>query len=416
MSSRRLPFARLLAAGLLAGLAAPMHGDDAGARFSISSTATLETIYDTNVMLQSVTPLADIESWVTSLAAQVNADWRPGPHSSGRLSYAPTWTTFEARHSEDSLAQRINASWNSRAWGATYAFQGSAAHVDRSDDPVIWTGPGGPPATGGAAVRDRRDQTVYRGTARAEWTIGTRFERPVAALYIADYQTRTSTAPGCQNNVDRGDLSAGLDLGRTLRPGVSSYLGYRHGRQDQATVLDFREEYDNRYHRFLAGLDGKLASWLTVALSAGPEFRRYGPHVHATFPDRSVTNLFVDATATIAISRTDSLALLARQFEQLSSSGRGAFEDLNLDLAWRHSFSPRTSGALVLHAYNTDILRPTVRNDWLYTARVAGSFAINDAWALEAAITLETGESRVPRTAGREYDRQHVSLAVRAKL
>lgn len=416
MLIRRLRIAFLLGAALFPGLADSARGDDTGERFSLSSSATLETIYDTNVMLQSVTPLADIESWVTSLAAQVNADWRPAAGTSARLSYAPTWTVFEAKPSEDTIAQRLGASWNGRSLGASYALHGTAAWVDGSDEPVIWTGPGGPPATGGATVRDRRDQAVYRGSARLEWTWGAWFVRPVAALYIADFQTRTSTAPGCQNNVDRDDLSAGIDFGRTIRPGLSSYLGYRHGAQDQATVLDFQQEYDNRYHRLLAGLDGKPAPWLTLALCAGPEFRQYGSDVHASFPDRSVTNLFVDATATFALSKADSIALLARQFEQLSSSGRGAFEDLNFDLAWRHTFSRRTNAALVLHAYNTDFLRPAVRNDWLYTARLTGTCVLNEHWTLDGAVTLERGESRVANTAGREYDRQVFSVALRATL
>jgi hypothetical protein len=390
--------------------------DAARPSLKVSGSVGIEQSYDTNIMLQSVSDLGEIESWVTALSGNFAADWRSTGGTTVRLGYAPTWTQFNARSSEDSIAQRLSGSLNGKTLGAACALQGSAALVDGSHDSVVWTGPGGAPATGGAAVRDRRDQGVYRGTARMEWIRGEWFARPVASLYIADFRTRESAAPGYLNHVDRDDLHAGLDLGRTLRPGLSVYLGYRRGSQDQDRLLAYPEEYDNTYDRFLAGLDGRPFAWLSLALAAGPEFRRYGPHVHATFPDREVTNLFVDATATATVSRTDVVAVQVKQFQQLSFAGRGVFDDLNLDLAWRHIFSPRASAGVTLHAYSADFLTPAVRDDWIYTARLNGSYTLNDTWTIEASVTFEEGDSRVPNMPGREYERSITSLSVRAKL
>jgi hypothetical protein len=383
---------------------------------TFSGTTTLEQSYDTNVMLQSVTEKAGIESWVTALSANLAADWRSASGTTARLGYAPTWTQFSARSPEDSIAQRLTGSLNGNTLGATLALQGSAAYVDGSDESVFFTGPGGAPATGGATVRDRRDQAVYRGTLRADWKRGPWLIRPVASLYVADFQTRQSSAPGYLNHVDRDDLNAGFDLGRTFKPGLSGYIGYRHGSQDQAKLLAYPEEYDNTYDRILAGIDGRPVDWLSLAVSAGPEFRRYGPNVHASFPDRDVTNLFVDATATITASRTDVVAMQVKQFQQLSFAGRGAFDDLNLDLAWRHTFSPRASAGVTLHAYNTDFLKPANRDDWLLTARLQGSYTIDDTWTVDASLLLERGDSTIPNMPGREYDRSVTALSVRAKL
>ena len=418
MSPRRRHSPLLFACALASCLAGPTGAVDDVARPSLtfSGSIGLEQSYDTNVMLQSVSDLAEIESWVTALSGTFAADWRGAGGTTARLGYAPTWTQFSARSSEDSIAQRLTGSLNGKFLGATCALQGSAAFVDGSHDSVVWTGPGGAPATGGAAVRDRRDQGVYRGTARVEWTRGDWFARPVASLTSADFRTRQSAEPGYLNHVDRDDLNAGLDLGRTVRPGLSAYFGYRRGRQDQDRLLAYPEEYDNTYDRFLAGIDGRPVEWLSLALAAGPEFRHYGPHVHVTFPDRDVTTLFIDATSTATLARTDVVAVQVRQFQQLSFAGRGVFDDLNLDLAWRHTFSARASAGVTLHAYSADFLAPAVRDDWLYTARLNGSYTLNDTWTLEANVTFEEGDSRVPNTAGREYQRTLSSLAARVKL
>lgn len=402
-------------AAATAGAAGPA-GDAARPALRLSGTATLEQSYDTNVMLQSVGGLAQIESWVTALSANLAADWRGSGDMAARLGYAPTWTRFSARSSEDSIGQRLTGSLTGKSLGATFAVQGSAAWVDGSRASVFFTGPGGAPATGGAAVRDRRDQAVYRGTLRADWARGDWLVRPVASLTVADFQTRQSPEPGYLNHVDRDDLHAGLDLGRTLRPGLSVFLGYRHGGQDQARLLAYPEDYDNSYDRILAGIDGRPVDWLGLAISAGPEFRRYGPHVHAGFPDRDVTTLFVDATATITASRADIVAMQVKQFQQLSFAGRGAFDDLNLDLAWRHTFSPRASAGVTLHGYNADFLEPARRDDWLFTARLQGSYTIDDTWTVEASLLLERGDSTLPDMPGREYDRSVTALAVRAAL
>lgn len=386
------------------------------AGFHFSAQAVVEASYDSNVMLQSVTDQAGIGSWVSSVSAPLALEWQGDRAHNASLSYTPTWVRFHSQGSENHVAHRLGMSLSGRGDGLSYGGTLSLAVVDGSDESPVWTGTGGAPATGGATVRDRRDQAVGRGGARVEWRRGGWFARGVAAAYVADFQTRIEPTPGCQNNVDRDDLSAGIDLGRTPFPGVDIALGYRRGHQDQARLLTYPEQYDNDYDRLLALVEGTPFRWLKVALVAGPEFRRYGPRVHATFRDRSVTNAFVDAVATITLTRRDAITLLGRQFEQLSSSGRGAFEDLNLDLAWRHTFSPHATAGITLHTYNTDFLRPAVRNDWLLTARVHGSFAISRAWSVDASWLAERGDSVVAHMPGREYTRRIAALSVRAKL
>ncbi len=377
---------------------------------------TVEETFDSNVYLQSTTPRADLSSWVTSVGASLDLATRPGAERTASFSYAPAWTVFHSARLEDFTAHRFSASTQVPVSGGKVSAQASAGFIDGDDESLVWTGVGGAPAVGAPSVRDRRDQAVYRASIRSEWTSGHLLIRPTGTFYWGDFQTAHRATAGYQNFVDRGDFAVGADVVTTLAPKLLSGLGVRVGGQEQARLLDYPEEYDNRYVRVLALLEGPVARWCSVALSVGPEFRHYGEHVHATFEDRSLTNLFVDASVTFTPTKGDSVVFVARQFQQMSSSGRGAFDDRNLDLAWRHTFSPHASGALVLHAYNTEFLRPAVRDDWVYTARLQGVLTLTEGWTLDASVVLEEGASDIPHLSGREYTRQAVSLALRTRF
>ena len=381
-----------------------------------STSLTVDETYDSNLYLQSSTPLAERASWVTSISASFELATPQNLERGATLAYSPGWTHVHSASTEDFVVHRFSTGARLPLAGAAVSAQLSATITDGADEGIVWTGPGGPPATGAPAVRDRRDQSIYRGAVRAEWKNEYSTLRASGTLYWADFQTALRHTSGYQNYVDRGDFSLGVDALRTLAPKFHAGAGLRLGRQEQARVLGFPEDYDNQYVRLLALAEGPVSRWLSVALAVGPEFRHYGPRVHPTFADRSITNLFIDAAVSVAATRRDAIALVVREFQQMSSSGRGAFDDRNFDLAWRHTFTQRASGALVLHAYNTRFLRPALRDDWVHTARLQGTFAWTENWTLDASLLLEEGSSDVPRMAGREYIRQVVSLSLRTRF
>ncbi|MBE2214771.1 MAG: hypothetical protein IAE82_12940 [Opitutaceae bacterium] len=384
--------------------------------FRWSTSTVIEETYDSNVYLQSTTPLADRSSWVTSVGAVFDVSTKPGAERTTSLAYAPTWTVFHSERAEDFLAHRFSASTQMPLSGGKLSTQASALVIDGPEEGITWTGVGGAPAVGGPSVRDRRDQAVYRASVRSEWTAGHLVIRPVGTLYWGDFRSAHLTTPGYQNCADRGDLSLGSDVLTSLAPRLQTGLGLRVGGQDQARLLGYPEEYDNRYVRVLALLEGPLSRWCSTSISIGPEFRHYGEHVHATFGDRSVTNLFVDASMTFTAGKSDTIALLVRQFQQMSSSGRGAFDDRNFDIAWRHAFSKHATGALVLHAYNTEFLPPAVRDDWVYTARAQCSLTLTETLSVDGSVLFEEGASDIPAMPGREYTRQAFSLGLRARF
>ncbi len=390
-----------------------LGADAPSSGFSTKASLVVEETYDSNVFLQSTTALAGRESWVTTVTPALVLNWKGGREASVAFGYAPSWTRFHSERSEDHIAQRLTASAQGRIGGASGQIQASASFVDGSDESPIWTGVGGPPAVGGPAVRDRRDQAVYRTSGSLTFKSGAWFFRPVGTLYSADFQTVHRATTGCQNYVDRNDLNAGIDVGHPLRDGLNGLLGYRLGMQDQARLLSYPEEYDNTYHRVLLGLDGRLASWAAFAVTAGPEFRTYADTVHATMTGRRRTILFLDASATLTLDARNTVSLAARQFEQLSMSGRGAFTDFTLETSWRHKLNKSATIQAALRGYRTEFLRPALRDDWVVSQRLSASVAITSAWSADATVSHEEGISRIDGMSGREYDRSAFSVSVK---
>lgn len=402
------------ATAVLCLMVAPCLGAEAGsARFSAKVSLGVEETYDSNVFLQSTTALADRESWVTTLTPALVLNWRGDDDASASFGYAPSWTRFHAERTEDHVAQRFTASARGRVIGARGQIQASASFVDGSDESPVWTGVGGAPAVGGPALRDRRDQAVYRASGTLTLKTGAWSFRPVGTVYIADFQTAHRVAPGCQNYVDRNDLNAGFDAVRTLRDGLDWIVGYRLGMQDQARLLAYPEEYDNTYHRVLLGLDGKVAPWVTLAVTAGPEFRTYAETVHAAMTGRHRTTLFLDGSATFTLDTRNTLALGARQFEQLSMSGRGAFTDFTLEANWRHKLNESITIQTSVRGYRTEFLRPALRDDWVVSERLSVSVAITSAWSVDGIVAHEEGISRIDGMSGREYDRTAFSVSAK---
>lgn len=410
---------------LLAALSVPVVGWAAGtpvvtptattplSPWKVSASAAVKETFDSNVYLQSVSPLADQASLVTTVMPQVGGSWSPSPLFSATLGYTPEIAFFHAEPSEDYAAHRVALGMAGQADGLAYDLANSLLVIDGNGEGPTWTGPGGAPAAGGIAVRDRRDATVIRSGLKVTQTLGEWRIRAAGTFYLHDFQTRHSAAKGYQNYVDRNELTGGLDVGHRIPANATAWLGYRYGVQDQSRLLAFPEEYDSTFHRVLVGLEGSLTRWLKLGISLGPEFRTYDDGVPASFGDRDRLNLYVDATATATLSSADTLTLSHKQLEQPGFSGRATYQDTTTDLAWRHKLSPRWTVGIGGRAYNTDFLRPSLRNDWILSANGVVNCAITKALSAELSYAFEDGLSQVPGTEGREFERHLASLGLK---
>lgn len=377
----------------------------------ITSTAWKET-FDSNVYLQDETELARRESLVTSLQLDLAAAWQNSAAFSAKLNYQPEAACFHSETSENHVRHRIAANlfgqWDDLSCDSTTTL----VFINGDSVGPTWTGPGGAPATGGTVVRDRRDAAVYRSSLRLTQVFGNWFARPVATFYWHDFQTEHRGSPGYQNYVDRGEFTAGADLGQQLAV-VAIWGGYRIGRQEQAQLLQLPEQYDSTFQRILFGMEGCPASWLKLNVTIGPEFRRYDDNVPATFGDRDEINLFFDSSLTLTPTKCDSISIAAKRFEQPGSSGRAAYEDSTYELCWRHQVAVGWTAGLSGRAYGTAFLKPAQREDWIFSQSAFVNWQITRSINAEISYTHESGETATPDASARDYDRHLIAIGFR---
>lgn len=402
--------------GLLTlGAVSPGQNLPGGTNFTgqFYAVAGSKETFDSNVYLQDQTDQARRESLVTSLQAHAGLKWGNASNFAASLTYQPEANWFHSERTEDFYLHRVGAALAGATGPAAYEFTASVVVIDGDSVGPTWTGPGGAPATGGTVVRDRRDATVTRGNFRVTRNWGGWLVRPGGSFYRHDFQTEhRDPGGGYQNYVDRSELTFGGDLGRSLEL-ATVWMGYRFGRQEQARLLQFPEEYDNRFHRILFGAEGRLADPLKFAVTVGPEFRRYGEKVPADFGRRDELNLFVDARFTFAPTPRDTVTAEVRRFEQPGASGRAAYEDSTYELGWRHQFHRDWVAGVGGRAYGTAFLKPALRNDWIFSQSAFLNWSLNRKLDAEFSYTHESGRTRTPNATGREFERHLVSIGLR---
>jgi hypothetical protein len=381
-------------------------------KWHVTTATALKETFDSNVYLQDETSLARRESLVTSLQLDLAANWQNSPGFCAKLNYQPEAAWFHSESAENHLRHRITANLFGQCNDFIYDSATALVFINGDSVGPTWIGAGGAPATGGTAVRDRRDAAVYRSSLRLTHAFGNWFGRPAATFYWHDFQTEHRSSAGYQNYVDRGEITAGADLGKNLEA-LAIWSGYRIGRQDQAQLLQFPEEYDSTFHRVLIGLEGCPASWLKLNVTIGPEFRRYDDKVPATFGDRDELNLFFDSSVTLTPTKSDSVTATAKRFEQPGSSGRAAYEDSTYELCWRHQLTSEWTAGISGRAYGTAFLKPAQRDDWIFSQSAFVNWKVTRSINAEISYTHESGETATANASAREYDRHLIAIGFR---
>ena len=213
--------------------------------------------------------------------------------------------------------------------------------------------------------------------------------------------------------MDRSEFTFGGDFGHSIGRKAALWCGYRYGIQEQATLFDSNEDYDNRFHRFLAGVEGDPTDWLKATIAIGPELRRFGSDVAGGFGSRERMNVFVDAALTFTLSPSDTVRIAAKRFEQPGSGGRSTYQDLTIDMNWRHELNARWTIGLGGRAYNTEFRKPAMRDDWAFTGTAFVNVTMTERVNAEFSCVLEKGLTHTPHASGREYTRHLLSIGVR---
>lgn len=383
-----------------------------------SASLALKEEYDNNVFLQEQGPLANRDSFVTTLIPSVGIKYSADPGFVVQTSYAPEIVRFHSESHENYVLHRASLGLGGKGESTEWEWQNSLIDIEGPGESLIMAGPGGVGAAGAPRVRDRRDAAIYRGGAKLTQSIGKVLVRPVISAYVHDFQAEQRTTPGYVNFVDRRDINGGVDLGTTVLPGLRGFVGYRFGEQDQARLFQYPEEYDSVYHRVLFSFEGTPRPWLKLSATLGPEFRRFGDSVPASFAvkNQDEQNLYLDCTASFIVAPSDTITVTVKQFEQPGFGGRATYEDLSYDLSWQHKFGSRATTVLTGRAYNTDFTYPAQRDDWVLSAAFTVSWSFSASLQAEVSMLYEDGESRIPNTDARDYDREVVALGLRYKF
>ena len=287
-----------------------------------------------------------------------------------------------------------------------------------------------------AVPRERRNQIQNRGVVALQYRFGQFFVRPMASTIYYDLNTvfrNASVAPniGYQNWPDRYDANVGVDGGYQLTPSLAVLAGYRYGHQYQqqfpVTISGDRHFSSSDYQRALIGMEGNPWTWLTLKISAGPDFRYYNSLApvndrHAIFP-------FAEASATANIAKNQTLVFYTKEWQWVASTGLVPYYDSTYTLNYHWQATPQWGfdlGGKVLRANfssGNDLAgtAPSLRNDIQYTVGFGVTYNFTSMWSANVSYNHDIGrnlDDLAPQYAPsyRNFNHNLVSLGVQCKF
>jgi len=402
-------------------LAASLSGAASANPWTFSASAGVRTSFDSNVLLQDFGDQAKREAWVNSLTALFALTYQPTPQMKALVSYAPEATFFDGQSTEDHFIHRAALNLSGQSGDTAWEWLNSVTRIDGDNLGPRFTLDGGTraaqiPAIGGVPIRDRRDAAIFRNSFKLTQTFGEVFVRPVAAFYHHNFMTG-QRAPvgdflGYQNYIDRQDLGGGFDVGFQAWSGTWLVAGFRAGEQKQDDLLDVSSPYGNHYYRVLMGVEGTPVPWLKLNLLAGPDFRDFNSGTPSGF-DANKAYTFIDATATLTLTKADSVTLGMKRHLQPSYASLSVYEDIVYEGTYRHQFDPRLTAAAGFKAYNAKWRPPVQRDEWVFTPSFSLTYTHRANLTAELAYSYDWAKSDIPNTEGREYTRHLVGLGLK---
>ena len=471
-------------AGAIAALSAPLvaHAGDAGKQTAPLTTSSIwekpawltdlslrvGESYDTNVYLAgagqeyfpATLPAGDIAtrnkgSWVTTVSPKIGVDFTKLLGSDSilkvfSLGYAPDFVIFHDAPSETYASHRITTNIKAVSDPVTLSLENAFTYIDGSHEGLIY--PGGSSSFVNGTVRERRDQWQERTKASVKVDLGPVFVRPVASLLYYDLATDFKNISGYTNYVNRYDVNGGADLGYNLTKDVALIAGYRYGHQSQQTLpFDLTQtNVTNDYQRVLFGVEGSPLKWIKVEAVVGPQFTTYTdnrPLAAGGTPDkvysiskgklkvtrvlteqidRTPTDVYAEASVTIAPTAADSLVFKYKRWNWVSSTGKNAYLDTLYDASFRHQITKALQLELGLRAGNADYNPSALRNDWDYTTSAGLKYAVTKNLSLDLTYAYDRGRNDqlladvikqtnvIPAT--REFERSIISTGVTWKF
>lgn len=412
------------------------------------SVATRES-YDNNVLLVSGNAMPEQDSWITTFSPRLGFDFAPLWSSQDFFKtltflYAPDFNIYENAPDESYDAQRFIDSIRAAAGPFSISVDNSFLdNIGSRNAPIYAENQHGNTDDkyrnffAQVVPRERRDQYQDRGTVALQYDCDRFFIRPDAALIYYNLKTvfhNASIAPyiGYQNWPDRYDANGGADIGYRVTPAFAVLVGYRYGHQSQAQlpagIVSGKNYYSsNDYQRALLGLEGNPWSWLTVKISAGPDFRNYNSMApvndyHPIFP-------YAEATITAAITQNQSLTFYTKEWEWVASTGLVPYYDSaytlnyhwNANRHWAFDLGGKILQADFASGNDYSGTAPSLRNDIQYTIACGITYNFTTNLSANLAYNYDIGRNLDNLAAKyepsyRDFDHQLVSLGLQYKF
>jgi hypothetical protein len=230
-------------------------------------------------------------------------------------------------------------------------------------------------------------------------------------------------------------VNGGLDLGYKVTKDVAVTLGYRYGHQyqqaypssvDTGMVNGQQMQSSADYQRLLIGLEGKPWKWLTVKGVVGPEFRDYNSA--APVDDYHPVNYYGEASLTATLTAKQTLSLIYKHWQWVSSTGKIPYADNTYALAYHWNATKQLGldlGAKFLESDYTygSVLKTSsscLRDDAMYSFSGGVSYAFTSHFSTSLGYSYDFGRNLQdnvgPLVGYREFDHQLVSLSAQFKF
>ena len=408
--------------------------------------------YDDNVLGVSGLSLQPQSSWVSAASLKLGLNLVPLLDTKSvqtfTLSYQPDVVRYDSASEENYIAHRVVTAIKAKSGDVSFSFDNNFLYNDGSKNAPIYA----LNQLAGAAAdqndkfrnnyahslaRERRNQEQDRYSAALQYSEGSWFIRAVSSMVFIDMNTlqhNTGAAPfkGYQNYPDRYDVNAGVDLGWKLSPDVALTLGWRDGYQSQkqfSPAINADQHFSsNHYQRALVGLEGKPSKWLSLKVSAGPDFRTY--NAMAAINSLSTTRWYGEASATATLAPDQTLTFTGKQWMFVASTGLVPYVDSTWSLAYHWNVDKQWGldlGAKMLEANYTmgnevTGTAPSLRDDIDYGLSIGITYALCKQCTLSAAYNYDIGRNGLDSlpanlfAAYREFDHNVVTLGLQYKF
>ncbi len=416
-------------------------------------SVSAKAIYDDNLLGVSGKQLAPEKSQVSSVSLKLALNLLPllGEQKTIKtlsLVYQPDAFSYSDYAAESYSSQKINTVIGGKTGDISFNFDNAFLYVDGSNQAPTYA----LNQLAGAAAeqndkfrnnfahapaRERRNQVQDRYTAQLTYTSGNYFVRAASALVFYNLQTvfhNTGAAPykGYQNYADRSDINGGLDFGYKVTPDLALTLGYRDGYQYQqqfaAAISGDRHYSSNHYQRYLLGVEGKLAKWLTVKVAGGPDARDYNPNTPINH--LRTTRFYGEGSLTAALPHSQTLAISYKQWLFLGSTGIAPYEDISYGLTYRWNPSKVWGLELGLKALEANYTigndlagsAPALRDDLDYQESIALTYSFTPHLIVNAGFTYEKGSNGLKSLAAtfgpgfRDFEHMLTSVGLQYKF